>query len=83
MIKAKIEWTSVRYGNPTLEDPFEEQPKAEQDRRISVAGIKEFSNEKEMLDYCFSVYKYEIIIEKQYTDEGIDYDIELWNWYRE
>ena len=89
MIKAKIQWTSVSNGGPNKDYSKEEWgivPELETKRRESLEGIKEFNNEKEMLDYVFKAYNGEVIIQprdKDFDKEDFDYDVELYNDYRE
>ena len=89
MIKAKIQWTSLNHGGPNKDyskDTWGVVPESETKRRISLEVIKEFNNEKEMLDYCFNVYDGEVIIQprdKDFDKDDFDYDIELYNDYRE
>ena len=71
MIKVNISWTS--------ETTWDDKPKGGWSK--DKEGIKEFSDEKEMIDYCLS-FDHEIIIDRGF-DDGIDYDVEIYNDYRE
>jgi len=75
MIKAKIEYTS--------ETTWDDKPK--HGYKPGVAGIKEFENTEEMIKYALQ-FNIDIIISYPILDEEkeqYDYDVEIYNEYRE